>query len=280
MRVHDPNHVGLAPILGGSLFYEKMGSGPPLVLLHPAFSDSRFWDPQMESLSQHYSVIRYDQRGAGRSSMPTDPFSHVEDLNRLLRYLGISEAHFMGHAIGAQIALDLTLTHPGTTTALILVAPVLSGFAWSDLFLDWIKNVYSDFTAAGISERILTAPFLSRSMKNTLVARRLRLLTKHNVERLLMWKCNELSWPKPEAIDRLSQVNVPLCLMVGTEDSDDFQKIARRMAENVKDSRLVMIEEADHCPNLLDAKKFNANVLKFFAGTAGRQKTADISQPE
>jgi pimeloyl-ACP methyl ester carboxylesterase len=55
--------------------YERVGEGPPLVLLHGLFGfDSRSWHPQLEGLSDAFTVAAWDMPGTGRSSDPPDGF--------------------------------------------------------------------------------------------------------------------------------------------------------------------------------------------------------------
>jgi len=57
-------------VRGGNLHYETSGEGPPLVLIHAGFLDSRTWDDQFQLFAKDARVIRYDVRGIryGRSS--------------------------------------------------------------------------------------------------------------------------------------------------------------------------------------------------------------------
>ena len=53
----------------------------------------RVWDPSIRSFAQRFSVIRYDMRGFGRSSVPNvEGYSRAEDLHALLRYLQVQQA--------------------------------------------------------------------------------------------------------------------------------------------------------------------------------------------
>ena len=58
--------TGTTEIDGGKLYYEVMGEGPALVLIHGGGVDRRMWDDQFQVFAKHYKVIRYDVRGAGR----------------------------------------------------------------------------------------------------------------------------------------------------------------------------------------------------------------------
>lgn len=78
---------------GTRLYYEEAGAGPAVVLIHGFTLDTRMWDDQFQRLVAHFRVIRYDLRGFGRSSPPTEaPYLHVEDLRGLLDHLDIEQA--------------------------------------------------------------------------------------------------------------------------------------------------------------------------------------------
>ena len=63
-----------AKVNGLSVAYERTGDGPALVLLHGFAVDSRMWRPQIESLSDKFTVIAWDAPGAGQSSDPPETF--------------------------------------------------------------------------------------------------------------------------------------------------------------------------------------------------------------
>jgi 3-oxoadipate enol-lactonase len=114
-------HAGFVETNGTLLFYEMMGEGPPLVLLHGSLMDTRMWDEQFAAFAQDHWVIRYDIRGYGKSALPHVPYADREDLYNLLTFLGIEKSYLLGFSLGGGIALDLTLEHPERVNALLLV---------------------------------------------------------------------------------------------------------------------------------------------------------------
>ena len=60
---------------GLRLGYRRAGSGPPLVLLHGAYEDSRIWRRQLEGLSSDFDVIAWDAPGFGLSDDPPEGFT-------------------------------------------------------------------------------------------------------------------------------------------------------------------------------------------------------------
>jgi len=67
------------PVRGGKLYYETAGEGPPLVLIHAGFLDSRMWDDQFQLFSKDARGIRY-----GRSSQSVSPVKSIGSVNSLL----------------------------------------------------------------------------------------------------------------------------------------------------------------------------------------------------
>src|SRR5712691_428055 len=94
------------------LYFESVGSGEPLVLIHAAVADLRMWDEQVSAFAEKYRVIRYDAQGFGKSPAAVDPMPRAEDLHELLRTLGIGRAHLVGVSNGGSTALDFAILYP------------------------------------------------------------------------------------------------------------------------------------------------------------------------
>ena len=116
---------GFAEVNGTRLYYQVMGSGQPLVLTHGFTLNHRMWDDQFEAFAQSYRVIRYDVRGFGKSSTPTDRnFAYADDLWTLLNYLETDHAHIAGLSMGGGISLQFAEKHPDATDTMVLAGPV------------------------------------------------------------------------------------------------------------------------------------------------------------
>jgi CubicO group peptidase (beta-lactamase class C family)/pimeloyl-ACP methyl ester carboxylesterase len=137
---------GFVAVPGGRLYWEASGSGPPLVLLHGHSFDRTMWDPQVEALSRRHRVIRYDMRGYGRSSLPTEPqaFTHADDLVRLMDALHFDRAHVVGLLLGGAVVTDMLALHPDR----LLSATVASGD-----FFDVHSGPDEPWTADAVAKR-------------------------------------------------------------------------------------------------------------------------------
>src|SRR6266849_9189416 len=109
--------AGFAEVNGTKLYYEQMGKGRTIVLVHGGLVDSRVWDEQFEEFAKRYRVIRYDLRGFGKSAEPSGSFSPLEDLRALLGFLKVEQVTVVGGSLGGMIATDFALEYPQTVEA-------------------------------------------------------------------------------------------------------------------------------------------------------------------
>ena len=118
---------GTLELKDGSLYYETMGEGVPVVFLHGGFGDRRMWDDQFAEFGKNYYVVRYDQRGFGKSQKPTAAYSPVSDLEMLLDHLKIDKAHLIGNSMGGYLAIDFAIKNLREFEASPLLLQVLTG---------------------------------------------------------------------------------------------------------------------------------------------------------
>jgi pimeloyl-ACP methyl ester carboxylesterase len=103
---------------GLEIAYERVGEGPPLVLVHGATVDARMWQPQLAALADEFTVVAWDEPGAGRSSnVPTDfglaDYAHC--LAALIDALALGPAHVAGLSWGGTVVLELSGAVPSSS---------------------------------------------------------------------------------------------------------------------------------------------------------------------
>lgn len=108
----------------GSLYYEELGEGEPLILIHGHSLSHCMWDEQFTKFAKKYRVIRYDVRGYGASSPQIEyvPFTHVEDLILLMNALNIEKAHIVGLSMGGFIGADMLGCFPERMLSAVLAS--------------------------------------------------------------------------------------------------------------------------------------------------------------
>jgi len=245
------------------------GTGAPVVLIHGGQMDRRMWDPQFESWSKKYRVVRYDVRGYGRSPTPTVPYSDTEDLLAVLDALAIPKAHLVGLSLGGRIAIDFTLVHPDRVASLVAVAAGMSGFEFSAG--NWPQQMRAAQEQGGeaAAELWLKDPYMLPAMEHADLAPRIRELVLDNAQ---VWLQNPLL-PKrltPPAAKRLAEIRVPTLVVVGDRDVPDMQKVADQLAAEVKGARKVVVPGAGHIVSLEKPLEFDRAVLGFVAEQPAR----------
>ncbi len=98
----------------GKLYYEEMGEGTPVILLHGHTLDHRMWLPQLPILCGSYRVITPDLRGYGLSSKQGEniQFTHTDDVIAFMNHLNIQKAHIIGLSMGSFIASEMLALYP------------------------------------------------------------------------------------------------------------------------------------------------------------------------
>jgi len=115
---------------GTRIAFDKVGSGPAVILVNGAMSYRRAFDTTLEDLaellSKDFTVYDYDRRGRGESGN-TEPFTKVreiEDIQALIEEAG-GEAMLVGFSSGGAVALETTAVTPGVTKAFVYEVPFI-----------------------------------------------------------------------------------------------------------------------------------------------------------
>ena len=239
---------------GVALHYVEEGAGEPMVLLHGHTLDLRVWDePAPLWAAAGYRVIRYDQRGHGRSASPPAGYrfgDHAADLAALLRALDAAPAHVVGLSKGGGIALELALREPALVRSLSLVGPLVPDHPLSPELLDSFRRFARAIRAYGV-ERAVHAGWL----QHPLIASAHELpAARQRVEAML------LEFPAGEyfatardqadrdwkVVDRLPEIAVPTLVVSGERDVPDFAAMARLVTERVPGCRLEVVPGCGH----------------------------------
>ena len=114
---------------GASLYYEIRGSGPLLLMIAGGGGGGAGnWNGFVNYLTDFYTVVTYDRRGALRSTLdaPVEDIpleTHGDDAHRLLAELSTEPAYVFGSSAGALVGLDLVARHPEQIRMLIAHEP-------------------------------------------------------------------------------------------------------------------------------------------------------------
>lgn len=264
------SHSGEIQVDGARLYYEIAGEGETLLFAHAGIADLRMWDEQSAAFAPRYRVLRYDQRGAGRSSPQEGVFSHRDDLVALLDELEIEQAHCIGNSEGARILLELVLQQPQRVRSLTLIAPCIDGFNWRDRHIlpyeTDVENLLAiadyEQAAALIARRWLDgnkrrAAAIPRSLRKTLEAMILIPLQNQN-----RYEAEERPL-HPPMMERLSEIEVNTLLLIGDLDLPMFHEMADLLQQKLRRLRRVSMTSTAHLPSLERPDEFNWRLRHF-----------------
>lgn len=260
---------GFADVNGTRLYFETLGSGEPLVLIHGNALDTRMWDDQFEAFAETYQVIRYDMRGFGKSALPTEEnYSEAADLKALLQYLELTHAHILGLSLGGAIAIDFALAYPKEIKTLIAVDSGLRGYEWKKGFGEYYAEVLSKGEASGIEaarQHWMSAELFSPAMEHPNVAEHLRKISLdysgwhwiNNQDNILLLD--------PLPIQQLHNIHVPTLIIVGERDLPDFHAVADILQKGISNASKVVMPGVGHMSSIEAPEDFNEIVLSFLA---------------
>lgn len=249
------------------LFYEISGSGPLLVLITGLAGVGSYWDPNIGSLSKHFTVFRYDQRGTGRSTRVEGEYSVeilASDLERLLTTLRLPPALLLGHSTGGAISQVLAARRPELIERMVLYASwatlcpqmklcmeirqallVSAGpaayYHASPLFLYPPRFVCDEWPRI---ERELNANVANSTTPTILGAR---------IEAVLNF----------EGRKYLDAIDAPTLVVVADDDILTPPLSAHELAANIRNAQLIRIPYGAHAVSYCDPEAFNAAVLPF-----------------
>ncbi len=138
---------------GGQIYYESVGEGLPVILLHGHTLDMRMWDPQVQPLvDAGYRVIRPEMRGYGRSSKqrPGVQFTHMDDMLTVMDSLHIDKAHIVGLSMGGFVAGDMVAMHPERMISVTLSSGVIRNMPGPSTPFDSLETAKKDAEIAAV----------------------------------------------------------------------------------------------------------------------------------
>lgn len=129
---------------GVNIYYEEIGQGRPLLLIHGGILTGESWRPYLQSFAEHYRVIMPDSRGHGRTNNPTGVMSFralAEDMTALIQALNLEKPLICGYSDGGQVVLEIGMRSPDIAQALVI------GGAYPELTEGsrvWLRSIVGD----------------------------------------------------------------------------------------------------------------------------------------
>ena len=250
---------------GLEIAYERAGEGPPLVLVHGAAVDGRMWRPQLAALADEFTVVAWDEPGAGGSSDLPAGFrlaDYAHCLAALIEALALGPVHLAGLSWGGTVAVELYDHQPGLVATLILV----------DTYAGWKGSLPEEEVrarVAGAREMLAAAteefdPTLPGLFAGEPPAEFVPLLEKIAADvRPGSLGTQLFVMAEADQRDLLPRIAVPTLLIWGELDARSPLDVARQFERAIPDTKLVVIPDSGHVSNLEQPELFNQAVREF-----------------
>ncbi|WP_187152650.1 alpha/beta fold hydrolase [Acidianus manzaensis] len=242
------------------IYYENLGSGRPLVFIHHLAGSFKSWIFQNKYFSSKYSVIVYDLRGHGRSSVLNYPYlieDHSKDLKGLLEYLRIDNPIIIGHSIGTLIALDYATKF--NVEKLVLIGALYKA-PDPDPYYNYVRIATSFGMEALAEYRRLHGEFSEALISNYTAWNLLLQVYKENNPLGYKYAVEGLLKSKDYSND-LSKIDEDTLLIYGSEDK--LSKNAEIFKQNISKLKLNIISGYGHFLNFEAPEELN-NVISNF----------------
>jgi pimeloyl-ACP methyl ester carboxylesterase len=261
--------MATARINGIDLYYEVRGSGEPLLLIMGLGANTTSWFRQVPAFSREYQVIAFDNRGAGRTDKPNEPYSMgqmADDASGLLDHLGIPSAHVFGMSLGGMIAQELVLRSPERVRTLVLGGTMAGGptaiFAGPEVVQQFISLAGMPVVQAiEAGLRLIYSESYIKEKKGELVRR--MIINAYLTAPMYAIQHQFMAIVGFNTTTRLPEITAPALVLAGTADRVIPIENSRNLAAGITGARFVEFEGAGHGFLVERAEDANAAVLDF-----------------
>lgn len=114
-----------AEVNGINLYYESLGSGRPMILLHGGLASSETFGPILPTLAAEHQVIAVDLQGHGRTADIDRPLDHkllADDIAALIDHLGLDRPDLVGYSFGGGVAFWTAVKYPEKVGKLVMAS--------------------------------------------------------------------------------------------------------------------------------------------------------------
>jgi proline iminopeptidase len=279
---------GLKSVNGTELYYQVVGKGSPLFVLHAIGQSHGYFLPYLETLADDHQLVFYDQRGTGLSDGHLDISAisiaqFVEDLEALRVALGFEKISLMGHSWGAVTAMAYAIKYQAHLDHLILVDSVFVDNKFADDFSKTYQQRFQHLSADDQKELKTTC---SRSFTKLSPEERDKCnLLDVQIRFYDPAKASRVDWPMEENtiknVDtvsslmrtsfqkiqsnfdtQLSIIQVPTLIIHGDFDPIPLAS-SEYLHEQISGSQIVVIAKSGHFPFIEQPEQFTAVVRSF-----------------
>jgi pimeloyl-ACP methyl ester carboxylesterase len=252
---------------GLRIAYERVGAGPPLVLVHGYVGDARgTFGAQIDELSDEFTVVAWDNPGSGRSDDPPEEWNLADFADCLAAFIeavGIERPHLLGLSFGGGLAIEFYRRHRAVPRSLIL----------ADAYAGWRGSLPPDEVQKRLDQVLALADlppeqfvgFVAPTMFSPAAPAALTEAFAKNISSFHPSGLRTMAraFASVDLREFLPTMQIPTLLLYGEEDMRAPPSVAREMHDAVPGSKLVMLPGVGHLSSIEGAERFNLEVRRF-----------------
>ncbi|MEW6343743.1 MAG: alpha/beta fold hydrolase [Paraburkholderia sp.] len=250
---------------GVSIAYRMDGNGrkPALVLSNSIGTTLGMWNGQVAELSRHFTVLRYDARGHGASSVPAGPYALARlghDVLELMDTLGIGQAHFLGLSLGGIVGQWLGIHAPARFDRFVFsntAAYLGPAQRWDTPIAEALQAGDMSATAEMFLRNWFPASMLETPDPQVDVFRAM-LLTTNRHGLVGSWRAVQ----ETDLRGDIARITRPSLVIAGKHDTVTTASDGAQMAEAIPGARLFVLP-AVHLSNVEFPREFVDAVVEF-----------------
>ena len=262
---------------GLRLGYTRTGSGPPVILVQGVGVIRAGWKPQLEALSDRYTLIAIDNRGIGGSTLDDRQLT-IEDMAADVLAIadaeGIDRFHLAGHSMGGVIAQHVALTAPARVSTLALLCTFLKGRQGTMIAPAMLPTaIRSRIGTRGMRRRAFVELVMPKSYLATLDRDRVcdelgSLFGRDLADQPPIVMRQLRAMGRYDVSARLASLgSIPTLVVSAVHDCIARPAYGRALAAAIPCARYVEFREAGHAVTIQCAEAVNALLLEHFEGS-------------
>ena len=261
-----------------NLFYQDIGSGTPIVLIHGLTLSGLMWKPQTEYLSKTFRLIIPDLRGHGNSAAPKHGYTihdYASDIKQLISQLKLQKVHLIGLSLGGAIATELSAAYSNLLLSTTVISPIPPRFIpgdESDIKISKFRSVMSKDGVKNAIENVLLKEPIFGKIK---VGLNEWINLKNTIKQFSGYPLNEKLSTRNDSqsvMELLHTYDKPFLIIIGENDSNVFHIAANTLKSALPKSQKITVKDAGHLCSIEQPKMINRILINFLNSIENKRK--------